>query len=196
MRTPRPPVRTLTGNGWLRESPRNLWPKGWDIKSRSALRKCLFLPVPPDAADYLKGLPSPKPLPVSALAPAGSPGRSATPVPRRCDPKKNARAFEAISPEQVAEAEKKKLLEEARRVAMGKRPAAVAAPAAERAPAWWEDPIAVGTLLFLLPPVGLAAIWSSKRYSSEARWALTVMTGLAMFLFAAVIVAVTALQSR
>lgn len=58
---------------------------------------------------------------------------------------------------------------------------------------WWEDPIALGSLLILMPPIGLAAVWSSKRYSSDARWALTVMTALMMCLVASVSVAALAL---
>jgi hypothetical protein len=60
---------------------------------------------------------------------------------------------------------------------------------------WYEDPIALGTLLLLLPPVGLAALWSSKRYSNDARWALTVMTGLTLCVAAALAVAVLALRA-
>ena len=58
--------------------------------------------------------------------------------------------------------------------------------------AWWEDPVALGSLLILVPPVGLAAVWSSKRYSSDARWALTIMTGLTMCLMTAITIAVLA----
>ena len=44
--------------------------------------------------------------------------------------------------------------------------------------AWWEDPIALGTLLIVVPPIGLACVWRSKHYSNDARWALTVMSAL------------------
>lgn len=192
MRTPRPSVRTsvktLIGYGWLREAPKNIWPRGWDIKSRSALRKCVFLPVPPEAREFLQSLPPPRPF---VPPPPVQSKRSDTPVARRKDPAKDARAFNAISPEDV----RKKLLQDAQRAAMGKRPApandvrGLVEPAVPRA--WYEDPIALGTLLILVPPVGLAAVWSSKRYSSDARWALTVMTGLMMFLVTAVVCAVT-----
>lgn len=60
---------------------------------------------------------------------------------------------------------------------------------------WLEDPIAMGMLLIMLPPVGLAALWSSKRYSSDARWALTIMTALTMCLGTAVAIAMIALRS-
>jgi hypothetical protein len=66
---------------------------------------------------------------------------------------------------------------------------AAAAALDTRPTAWWEDPVAVGALLFLLPPVGLAAVWGSKRYSSDARWALTVMTALGMCLVSAIAIA-------
>jgi hypothetical protein len=63
-------------------------------------------------------------------------------------------------------------------------------PAASRhVAAWWEDPVALGSLLILVPPIGLAAVWSSKRYSTDARWALTVMTALTMCLVGAVVLA-------
>ena len=61
--------------------------------------------------------------------------------------------------------------------------------AAKPPPVWWEDPIALGSLLILLPPVGLAAVWMSKRYSNDARWALTVMTALTMSLMTAIVIA-------
>ncbi|MFO0735194.1 MAG: hypothetical protein U0270_04915 [Labilithrix sp.] len=190
-------MKTLIGNGWLRESPKNLWPRGWDIKSRSALRKCVFLPVPPEAAEFLRNLPPPKPFVAVPLAPAAA--RPATPPVRRNDPNRNARAFEAVSPEQIAAEQRKRLLVDARRTAMGKkplRPANDTEPADLGPRAWYEDPMAIGTLLILLPPLGLAAIWSSKRYSNDARWALTVMTGLTMFLVAAVVIALSLLQLR
>ncbi len=44
--------------------------------------------------------------------------------------------------------------------------------------AWWEDPVALGTLLIVVPPIGLACVWRSKHYSNDARWALTVMSSL------------------
>lgn len=52
--------------------------------------------------------------------------------------------------------------------------------------AWWEGPIAIGALLILAPPIGLAAVWSSQRYSADARRALTIMTAFTMSLVAAV----------
>ena len=42
--------------------------------------------------------------------------------------------------------------------------------------------VALGSMLILVPPIGLAAVWVSKRYSNDARWALTVMTALMMCL--------------
>ena len=69
-----------------------------------------------------------------------------------------------------------------------------AIPAPAPASMWWEDPIALGSLLILCPPVGLAAVWSSRRYSNDARWALTVMTALMMCLVSAVTLAMLALR--
>ncbi|MCA9588139.1 MAG: hypothetical protein KC657_22605 [Myxococcales bacterium] len=63
------------------------------------------------------------------------------------------------------------------------------APAPSAAPtSWWEEPLALGSLLVLIPPVGLAVLWSSRRYSREARWALTGITALTMCLVALVAV--------
>jgi MFS family permease len=61
MRTPRPEktraVSTLIGNGWLREGIRSPWPNAWnDIRSRSAMRKCMFFPVPDSVRGRVFGL--------------------------------------------------------------------------------------------------------------------------------------------
>lgn len=71
----------------------------------------------------------------------------------------------------------------------------VAPDATPTPPAWWEDPIAIGSMLILLPPVGLAALWTSKRYSNDARWALTVVTALMLCLATAAAVAIAAVAS-
>ena len=95
--------------------------------------------------------------------------------------------FAAISPEEVLAAKRRELYAAEKAKLLGKAPAA--------AQAWYEDPIALGTLLIMFPPIGLAALWSSKRYSSDARWALTVMTALVLCLGAAVTIAIVALRS-
>jgi hypothetical protein len=164
MRTPRG-FTTLIGNGWLREPPRAS-PMN-EPRSRSALRKCMFMQVPPE---------------LRALAPVVSPAALPPPpkkqeeqyVYRRGDPAKDARMFPAYPM---------------------KKPAA-AAPAQKQheARAWWEDPVAIGSLLILLPPVGLAAVWRSKHYTTDARWALTVMTALTMCLVSAITIAILALR--
>ena len=124
------------------------------------------------------------PAELAALAPIVSPAalpppkRRADPPPpeyRPSDPGRQARMFPAIPPK----APKPPHANEAR---------------ASTAPAWWEDPVAVGSLLIVLPPVGLAAVWSSRRYSADARWALTVMTALTMCLVTAVVIAIAALR--
>ena len=190
MRTPRPistrrGIGTLIGNGWLHEAPRNIWPREWDIRGKSALRKCMFLPLPPgwkEAAERIS--------PASVVPP---PSRRAPRTPEepivahRHNPAKNVQMMPARSLEDVLAANKRALYAAEKAKALGKSPAS--------AQAWYEDPVALGTLLLLLPPIGLAALWSSKRYSNDARWALTVMTGLTLCLGAAVAIAVLALRA-
>jgi len=115
------------------------------------------------------------------------------------DPRKDARMFAAVSPADVEAHQRRKMYAHAQRAAAvhagHARPSAAPLGSMEsnKPRAWYEDPIALGTLLIMLPPIGLAALWSSKRYSSDARWALTVMTGLTLCLGAAVVVALSAL---
>lgn len=218
MRTPRPStptrrsINTLIGNGWLSEAPGSLeppaadrdsrnrfashfWPRGWDIKSRSALRKCVFLPIPPEAAAFIASLPPPKPFTAVPSAPHAK--RADTPALRRRDPNKDVRMFPLVSPNAVHAHKRRELYEEAQRAALKDvRPSYESLAPSQTPRAWYEDPIALGTLLIMVPPIGLAAVWTSKRYSNDARWALTVMTGLTMCLAAAVLVAVMALNSR
>jgi hypothetical protein len=172
----------LIGNGFLREPPRPVAYNAWDAKSKSALRKCMFMPVP----EQLRGMfPQVSP---AALAPRSAPPviAAADVAPHRRDPQKDARAFPAfpaVADPRAAAAEAHALrVREAQRAAVA---AAVSPPGA-----WWEDPLALGSLLILVPPIGLAAVWSSKRYSSDARWALTVMTALTMCLMSAIVIAV------
>lgn len=172
MRTPRPQTRsrginTLIGNGWLREASRSAFPAGWhDLRSRSAMKKCMYLPIPPGVRELaLPNIASALPLPPPAVK---AKKKDEPPIVQRVrDPRKDARMFAAVKPEMFAD----------------KKPRA-----------WWEDPIALGSLLILCPPVGLAAVWSSKGYSSDARWALTIMTGLMMCLVTAIAIAALALR--
>jgi hypothetical protein len=92
----------------------------------------------------------------------------------------------AVSPEDVKALQKYARQDERRALYLQERDKLIAnAPARS----WYEDPVALGTLLIIFPPIGLAALWSSKRYSNDARWALTVMTALMMCLGAAIAVA-------
>jgi nitroreductase len=173
MRTPRPSTRsgrhlggvgTLIGNGWLRESETNLTnvaPRGWTPRSRSSLRKCMFMQMPPEVAALAAQLPSRGTAPVPAPVAAWRPIRDddAPKVPYRRDPRKDARLIKAVDPH-----------------VMRMKAAAIDPRANERS--WWEDPIALGTLLIIAPPIGLACVWRSKHYSNDARWALTVMSSL------------------
>lgn len=186
-------IGTLIGNGWLREAPQqpNAWPARWDLRSKSALRKCMFLPVP----EELKHL-VPRVSP-AALPPHPPPPRqvaAADEVPHRNDPRRNVRAIPAYVPGAAVDP-RAAAVQQAHALQVQNAQKAAAAAAAGKAPqAWWEDPIALGSLLILAPPIGLAAVWSSKRYSNDARWALTVMTALTMCLMSAVLVAALALR--
>lgn len=203
MRTPRPStpnrrsgVSTLIGYGWLKEAPKNLWPRAWDIKSRSALRKCVFMPIPPDARAFLESLPPQQPIIATPAVNNPPVHRPATPPARRKDPAKDARVFQAVSPEEVA---KRRLYADAQARLMHRPPAMHGRADDSLLPAlpiqaWYEDPVALGTLLILVPPVGLAALWASRRYSNDARWALTVMTGLVLCLATSIVIAISMMR--
>lgn len=171
MRTPRPKARaarsvgTLIGNGWLRESERNV-ARDWTPMSRSALRKCMFMELPPDVAALAQQLPARGPAPVPAWKPRREEPAAPSP-PRVRDPRKDAREIKAVDPHVL-------------------RMKAAVAPSGR---AWWEDPIALGTLLIVAPPIGLACVWRSKHYSNDARWALTVMSSLLTCFAGAVVLA-------
>jgi hypothetical protein len=198
--TPRPlrsrGIGTLIGNGWLRESPRDAWRadphKQWELRSKSSLRKCMFMPVPDEVLRLAPQVSQAALLPQPPARPAPEV------VQHRRDPRKDAREFPAyvpggvIDPRLAAQQAHAQHLQNAFKQAQ--RRAANDAANHEGAVAWWEDPVALGSLLILVPPIGLAAVWSSKRYSNDARWALTVMTALTMCLVSAVVIAVLALS--
>jgi hypothetical protein len=164
-------INTLIGNGWLRESPRAR-PGIFDLRSRSAMRKCVLLEVPPEVRAL-------GPIVTPALPPP--PRRSEPPIEtRRSDPGKYVREMPAFP-----------LARPRRDVEQNVAPAHGHAEPAQ--PGFWDDPIVIGSLLILLPPVGLAALWTSKRYSNDARWALTVVTALMLCLATAAVIAVAAL---
>ena len=123
----------------------------------------MFMQIPPE----LKAL---APAPSAPLPPPRQVQAQALPDARPHDPKRDVRLFPAYHTPSARPAP----MQHARREN-------VHGAGAYRMQ-WWEDPIAVGTMLILLPPIGLAAIWASKRYSNDARWALTVMTALMMCL--------------
>src|SRR5438876_925130 len=107
MRTPRPSttprrgVSTLIGYGWLREAPKNFWPRSWDLRGRSALKKCMFMPMSPEAQAYIASLPPPVLANPTSSAHPPPANRPPTPAFRRHDPMKNARMFPAVSPDLV-----------------------------------------------------------------------------------------------
>ena len=191
---------TLIGNGWLREPAKDPFPGAkWDVRGRSALRKCMFMPVP----EQLRAMFPPVSSSAVAPLPVYRPELAADIVPYPSDRRRDVRQFAAVAPADlrravvdprvVAQQARALHLQDAQKAAMA---AAAGHPNAARATAaaWWEDPVALGSLLILVPPVGLAAVWSSKRYSSDARWALTVMTALTMCLMSAVLIAVLAMN--
>jgi len=176
MRTPRPStttrrgVSTLIGNGFLHEAPKNIWPHEWDVRGRSAMRKCMFMPAHPPGPHQQQVSPAAMP----PLAP-----KAELPLAvRRRNPEKDVQLMPQVSPYEIAR----------RALLAGERAKALGKPTHEPR-AWYEDPVALGSLLILIPPIGLAALWTSKRYSSDARWALTVMTGLMMCLATSVAIA-------
>ena len=185
---------TLIGNGWLRESPRDAGPKWGDLRGgKSALRKCVFMPVPHQLRGMFPQASALPPPPVYRPAPAHEV------IAHRRDARKDVRMFAAFVPGRIVDPRVAAQQAHAQHVQYAQRASMaaagvgqVAAPANPRG-AWWEDPVALGSLLILLPPIGLAAVWSSKRYSSDARWALTIMTGLTMCLVTAIVIAALAM---
>lgn len=188
----RPRSTTLRGTGWLREAPTNLVPLAWlKIRGRELLRQCVFLP----ASSVLPFGPYQAPRDQAAkLAPDTlvdpTPPRMATPRPverprdvrpRRIDPMRYARIFPALSHPRARNAHSSR--PPAMKAAAVQRAAAVGRGARVAiAPAWWEAPPIVGAMLVLLPPAGLAAVWSHRQYTKDAKWALTVSTMLFMVL--------------
>ncbi len=183
-------IGTLIGNGWLRESPSSALAK-WEMRgNKSALRKCMFMPVP----EQLRALFPPDRVSSAVPPPVYRPARAEEMVPHRRDARKDAREFPicvpgAVDPRAAAQQAHAIHVQYAQKVA-----AAAAAGKTPATGAWWEDPIALGSLLILVPPIGLAAVWGSKRYSSDARWALTVMTALTMCLMSAIVIAALAMR--
>ncbi len=70
------------------------------------------------------------------------------------------------------------------------KPAPAPAPGDKRL---LDDPLVVGLLLAFLPPLGFVLLWTSPRYTSEARRAISLMMGLTMVLFTLVVSAFTLL---
>jgi hypothetical protein len=70
----------------------------------------------------------------------------------------------------------------ARGVRAAKKPAVVAKSPPARPFRLTEDPLVVGLLLTLVPPLGFVLLWTSPRYSDEARRAVTMMMALILVL--------------
>lgn len=56
------------------------------------------------------------------------------------------------------------------------------APPPKRSRPLSEDPLVVGLLLTLVPPLGFVLLWTSPRYTDEARRAVTMMMALVLVL--------------
>jgi len=185
-RVPERAFGTLVGNGFLRESPRNDF-EAWQIRGKSALRKCLFMPVPNELRAAF-----PPVTPAVFPAAKGAPMRDVAAVdvpPHARDPRRDVREMPAYAPRPVdARAPRSDASHRVHHASSGRSPHGNAPSA------WWEDPVALGSLLILVPPIGLAAVWRSPRYSKDARWALTVMTALTMCFVSALVIAALALR--
>jgi hypothetical protein len=152
---------TLVGSGFLREAPQNV---------RAMMRRCIMMPnrqmlVGPVVPITHRHRSHPS-FEWSAQLPAPAPGAWASPAPPRAAEPARARRNRQAMPETVPDAV----------------PAAYAVP-------WWDDPVTIGALLVAMPPIGLAALWASRHYGKEARWAISGMMGLMLTLLAAIAVA-------
>lgn len=110
----------------------------------------MLMQMPPEVAEFVAHVAPAAPSPI----PAWQPPREAAIVARRQDPARDVRMFPAVDPAQIH----------------------AKAHARVEGRAWWEDPVALGSLLIVAPPIGLACVWRSKHYSNDARWALTAMS--------------------
>lgn len=214
-------VRTLNGYGWLSESSRNV--AGWNApRSKSDLRKCVFMPMPPSAVQQAMSVEPLPPIAAKPVMPRPTPkahSSSVEPSPRRRNPARDVRIFPIYDAVAVArQYQERKAAEQAHLAAQTPlqtqtlaytRPSAPSlqgmpvegAPFSYAAPpmslpavtadrkVWWEAPAFVGAMLLLVPPVGVAILWTSRRYGTEARIALTIMTAVTMCLVSVVMMA-------
>ena len=185
---PRRGIGTLIGNGWLRESPHASRMSKWSaLGGKPDMRKRLCMPVP----EELRGLFSNVSSAAVPPAPVYRPAPAADMTPHRRDARKDVRELPIYAPVAV---DPRAAASQAHAFHVQQAQRAAAAANAHAPAAWWEEPVALGSLLILVPPVGLAAVWTSRRYSSDARWALTAMTALTMCLMSAIVIAALAMR--
>jgi hypothetical protein len=141
----------------------------------------MFFPIPPVA------LSSAPPVSPAAMLPRPPLTKPPEPIAQPRRPAHDVRMMPAISAEEAHAARRRALYAVEQAKVLGKVP-----PPRP----WYEDPVALGTLLIVVPPIGLAALWSSKRYSNDARLALTLMTALTLCLGVVLTIAVLALRSQ
>lgn len=188
---------TLRGSGWLRESPRNHVPPEWlEIRGHSILRKCLFLPALREPSGPHHRAPVREIHDTEVMPVVRHPEPPIYVPPRRIDPLRQVRMIPALaSPYENAEAydaayAKAKAKMNARaRLDEGPITPRRAWARSDRTPrraresgSVFSSPLMVGLLMMVLPPVGVAAAWSSPRYDREGRIAVTITASLFMCL--------------
>jgi hypothetical protein len=159
---PKHPIDTMPGFGWLREAPRPRAPvaklTAEEVVKHAALRKCIYFPAM---------------VPQMASASAQASARAAERV--RTNPdlfrpplrKRNT----PVSADMLRRAPKPE-------------PHGQPAP---RVGSSLEDPISVGILLAVLPPIGFMMLWGSQRYSRDAKLAITALMTVFMVLATAAV---------
>lgn len=183
---------TLLGLGFLRapQAARALGkPVGWPL-TRSALRRCMFLPASPDLLAQV-----PEYIRQSPAAQAHGLDRARTPRPAFRRTPARAMRFDGA---EIAEAARVARLAQAAQVAAHRASFdARTSPSAQAVAPWTgPSPLQVGLLLCFAPPVGLALLWASPHFSRDARLALTVMTAVGMTLASLFGLALLALALR
>ena len=175
---PRHPIGTMAGFGWLREAPRpahvppaaKLSPT--EVAKHAALRKCIYFP----AMD---------PSMASAVARAAERVRTNPDLFRPPLRKRNTPPGSQLVSGRGDHARGDHARGDHARGdhARGGDPRTYAA-AHRGSPRWpsLEDPVSVGILLAVVPPVGFMMLWGSSRYSRDAKIAITALMTVFMVL--------------
>jgi hypothetical protein len=162
---------TLRGSGFLREAPQNV---------RALMRRCMVMP-------HRQVLGSPV-VPVThrnRSYPSFEWSAQLPEAPSRSNPPAQPDTATAPGPVPPPRAE------EPKRAQPRAPDAAPEALPVVRSRPWWDDPVTIGALLIVIPPIGFAALWASRHYGKEGRWAISGMMALMLSLLTAVVVAFT-----